>query len=76
VVRFFWTCHVGPVLDTVIKEFRIFSRDEKNRMICGMSLTITNIKFFIGEVREYRSFRCLEFLEYVFKPLLETGPFL
>lgn len=33
---------IKKFLNTDIKEIRIFSRDEKNRMICGMPIVMTS----------------------------------
>jgi UDP-N-acetylglucosamine 4,6-dehydratase len=54
-------------LDTDIKEIRIFSRDEKKQDDMRHEYNNPNIKYYIGDVRDYRSIRdALNGVDYVF----------
>lgn len=54
-------------LDTEIKEIRIFSRDEKKQEDMRISYNNEKIKFYIGDVREYRSIEdAMDGVDYVF----------
>lgn len=54
-------------LDTDINEIRIFSRDEKKQHDMRVSLQNPNIKFYIGDVRDYQSIEsALNGVDYVF----------
>ena len=54
-------------LDTDIKEIRIFSRDEKKQDDMRHSLQNPKVKFYIGDVRDYRSIRdALNGVDFVF----------
>jgi UDP-N-acetylglucosamine 4,6-dehydratase len=54
-------------LDTDIAEIRVFSRDEKKQEDMRIQLANPKVKFFIGDVRDYRSIRpAMEGVNYVF----------
>ncbi len=54
-------------LDTDIKEIRIFSRDEKKQEDMRIFYNNEKIKFYIGDVREYRSIEdAMDGVDYVF----------
>lgn len=54
-------------LDTDIKEIRIFSRDEKKQEDMRILYNNEKIKFYIGDVREYRSIEdAMDGVDYVF----------
>ncbi|MCK9330484.1 MAG: polysaccharide biosynthesis protein, partial [Candidatus Cloacimonetes bacterium] len=54
-------------LDTDIKEIRIFSRDEKKQDDMRHEYNNPKIKYYIGDVRDYRSIRdALNEVDYVF----------
>ncbi len=54
-------------LDTDIKEIRIFSRDEKKQDDMRHLYNNNKIKYYIGDVRDYRSIRdALDGVDYVF----------
>ena len=55
-------------LHTGIREIRVFSRDEKKQEDMRIRLANPKIKFFIGDVREYRSVRdAMQGVDYVFQ---------
>ena len=55
------------ILDTDITEIRIFSRDEKKQHDMRVSLQNPKIKFYVGDVRDYRSIEsALNGVDYVF----------
>jgi UDP-N-acetylglucosamine 4,6-dehydratase len=43
------------LLDTDVKEIRVFSRDEKKQEDMRITLANDKVKFYIGDVRDYRS---------------------
>ena len=54
-------------LDTDIKEIRIFSRDEKKQEDMRIKYKNDKIKFYIGDVRDYRSIEdAMDGVDYVF----------
>ena len=54
-------------LDTDIKEIRIFSRDEKKQEDMRIKYKNDKLKFYIGDVRDYRSIEdAMEGVDYVF----------
>ncbi|QZT37227.1 polysaccharide biosynthesis protein [Halosquirtibacter xylanolyticus] len=54
-------------LDTDIKEIRIFSRDEKKQHDMRVALNNSKVKFYIGNVRDYRSIElAMQGVDYVF----------
>jgi len=54
-------------LDSSIKEIRIFSRDEKKQDDMRREIQNDKVKFFIGDVRDYRSVEnAMEGVDYVF----------
>ena len=54
-------------LDSEIKEIRIFSRDEKKQHDMRVAYSNSKIKFYIGDVRDYRSVDQAMFnVDYVF----------
>ena len=54
-------------LDSNIKEIRIFSRDEKKQDDMRRDIKNDKVKFFIGDVRDYRSIEgAMEGVDYVF----------
>ena len=54
-------------LDTDIKEIRIFSRDEKKQEDMRIKYKNDNIKFYIGDVRDYRSIEdAMDGVDYIF----------
>lgn len=54
-------------LDTGIREIRIFSRDEKKQEDMRIALRSDKVKFYIGDVRDYRSVRdAVEGADYIF----------
>lgn len=54
-------------LDSDLKEIRIFSRDEKKQDDMRRSLQNNKVKFFIGDVRDYRSIEAaMNGVDYVF----------
>ena len=54
-------------LDTDIAEIRVFSRDEKKQEDMRIQLANPKVKFFIGDVRDYRSIRpAMDGVDYVF----------
>jgi len=54
-------------LDSSIKEIRIFSRDEKKQDDMRREIKNDKVKFFIGDVRDYRSVEnAMEGVDYVF----------
>ena len=54
-------------LHTGIKEIRVFSRDEKKQEDMRLELNNEKVKFYIGDVREYRSLEfAMEGVDYVF----------
>lgn len=54
-------------LNTDIKEIRIFSRDEKKQHDMRVELQNTKVKFYIGDVRDYKSlYSALSGVDYVF----------
>jgi len=54
-------------LDSSIKEIRIFSRDEKKQDDMRREIKNDKVKFFIGDVRDYRSIEnAMEGVDYVF----------
>ncbi len=54
-------------IDSDIREIRIFSRDEKKQDDMRVSLKSDKVKFYIGDVRDYRSIHdALEGVDYVF----------
>ena len=54
-------------LDTEIKEIRIFSRDEKKQEDMRIKYDNEKIKFYVGDVREYRSIEnAAEGADYIF----------
>lgn len=58
---------LNRVLQTDIKEVRIFSRDEKKQEDMRISLGSPKVKFYIGDVRDYQSILpVLEGVDYVF----------
>ncbi len=55
-------------LHTGIREIRVFSRDEKKQEDMRIRLANPKVKFFIGDVRDYRSIRdAMEGVDYVFQ---------
>jgi len=55
-------------LNTGIKEIRIFSRDEKKQHDMRVALNNTNVKFYIGDVRNYDSIEmAIRGVDYVFQ---------
>lgn len=54
-------------LDTDLKEIRIFSRDEKKQEDMRISYNNEKIKFYIGDVRDYRSVEdAMDGVDYIF----------
>lgn len=54
-------------IDTDIKEIRIFSRDEKKQEDMRIAYKNDKIKFYIGDVRNYRSIEdAMDGVDYVF----------
>lgn len=54
-------------IDTDIKEIRIFSRDEKKQEDMRIAYKNDKIKFYIGNVRDYRSIEdAMDGVDYVF----------
>jgi UDP-N-acetylglucosamine 4,6-dehydratase/5-epimerase len=54
-------------LHTEIKEIRVFSRDEKKQEDMRIALNNPKVKFFIGDVRDYRSVEfAIEGVDYIF----------
>ena len=54
-------------LDTDIKEIRIFSRDEKKQEDMRIKYNNDKIKFYIGDVRDYRSIEdAMDGVDYIF----------
>ena len=54
-------------LDTGVREIRIFSRDEKKQEDMRVALNHPKLKFYIGDVRDYRSVHeSLQGVDYVF----------
>lgn len=54
-------------LSTDVSEIRIFSRDEKKQEEMRISLNNPKLKFFIGDVRDYKSvFQALKNVDYLF----------
>jgi len=54
-------------LHTDIKEIRVFSRDEKKQEDMRLELNNEKVKFYIGDVRDYRSLEfAMEGVDYVF----------
>ena len=54
-------------LDTDIKEIRIFSRDEKKQEDMRIKYKTDKIKFYIGDVRDYRSVEdAMDGVDYIF----------
>lgn len=54
-------------LNTGIKEIRIFSRDEKKQHDMRVALNNSKVKFYIGNVRDYRSIElAMQGVDYVF----------
>lgn len=54
-------------LDSDIREIRVFSRDEKKQDDMRVALKNDKVKFYIGDVRDYRSvFDAVEGVDYVF----------
>ena len=55
-------------LHTEIREVRVFSRDEKKQEDMRISLSNPKVKFYIGDVREYRSVAdAMKGVDYVFQ---------
>jgi UDP-glucose 4-epimerase len=55
-------------LNTDIKEIRVFSRDEKKQEDMRIALSNPKVKFYIGDVREYRSVSdAMKGVDYVFQ---------
>lgn len=55
------------LLDTDVKEIRIFSRDEKKQHDMRVTLNNTKVKFYIGDVRNYDSVElAMRGVDYVF----------
>ena len=55
-------------LDTDIKEIRIFSRDEKKQHDMRVALNNPKVKFYIGDVRNYKSLEAaMRGVDYVFQ---------
>ena len=55
-------------LHTDIREIRVFSRDEKKQEDMRISLSNPKVKFYIGDVREYRSVSdAMKGVDYVFQ---------
>lgn len=55
------------LLKTDIKEIRIFSRDEKKQEDMRLSLNNSKLKFYIGDVRNYKSIdEAMQGVDYVF----------
>ena len=55
------------ILDTDIKEIRIFSRDEKKQDDMRKSLKNDKVKFYIGDVRNLESVRdAVKNVDYIF----------
>jgi UDP-glucose 4-epimerase len=54
-------------LDTDIREIRIFSRDEKKQEEMRIALNNNKLKFYIGDVRDFRSVeQAMRGVDYVF----------
>lgn len=54
-------------LDSEIKEIRIFSRDEKKQEDMRLSINDEKVKFYVGDVRDYKSIdAALNNVDYVF----------
>ena len=54
-------------LSTKVREIRIFSRDEKKQEDMRIALNDSNLKFYIGDVRNYDSvFQAMRGVDYVF----------
>ncbi len=54
-------------LDSSLKEIRIFSRDEKKQEDMRISLNNEKVKFYIGDVRDYRSIEdAMDGVDFVF----------
>lgn len=54
-------------LDSEIKEIRIFSRDEKKQEDMRLSINDDKVKFYVGDVRDYKSIdSALNNVDYVF----------
>lgn len=54
-------------LETEVREIRIFSRDEKKQEDMRIALNHPKLKFYIGDVREYRSIHeAMQGVDYVF----------
>jgi UDP-N-acetylglucosamine 4,6-dehydratase/5-epimerase len=54
-------------LNTGVREIRIFSRDEKKQEDMRLSLSSDKVKFYIGDVRDYRSvLEAMAGVDYVF----------
>ena len=54
-------------LETSIKEIRIFSRDEKKQEDMRISINNPKIKFYIGDVRDFRSLEtAMQGVDYIF----------
>ena len=58
---------LNRLLDTKVREIRIFSRDEKKQEDMRISLNSPKLRFYIGDVRDYQSIKyAMRGVDYVF----------
>ena len=64
----FGTQMLKSLINTKVKEVRIFSRDEKKQDDLRRSITDKRVNYIIGDVRDYRStLSCTQNVDFVFQ---------